>query len=164
MLTICVRHKYSARKPPQISQCVSVATAVPRYLSANRWRQLQYVGTVHQANVLRHYVVPRATLTHVSTPCGSQNVDIRSATRWLADSRVFVGPRAKALSGWLAELRTFIRLTCFEAQRLLYVPPVLTFPDSAFCSHSVFMCFVWIWEQTAITVFARVICALFILF
>jgi len=42
----------------------------------------------------------------------------------------------------------------------LYVPPVvtictasLTFNNSAFCPHSVFtcMCFVWIWEQTAIT-------------
>ena len=26
----------------------------------------------------------------------------------------------------------------------------LTFTNSAFCPHSVFMCFVWIWEQTAI--------------
>jgi hypothetical protein len=39
----------------------------------------------------------------------------------------------------------------------LYVPPVvtiyttsLTFTNSAFCPHSVFMCFVLIWEQTAI--------------
>ena len=26
----------------------------------------------------------------------------------------------------------------------------LTFTSSTFCQHSVFMCFVWIWEQTAI--------------
>jgi len=26
----------------------------------------------------------------------------------------------------------------------------LTFSNSTFCPHSVFMCFVWIWEQTAI--------------
>jgi hypothetical protein len=26
----------------------------------------------------------------------------------------------------------------------------LTFSNSAFCPHTVFMCFVWIWEQTAI--------------
>ena len=26
----------------------------------------------------------------------------------------------------------------------------LTFNSSTFCPHSVFMCFVWIWEQTAI--------------
>ena len=26
----------------------------------------------------------------------------------------------------------------------------LTFNNSTFCTHSVFMCFVWIWEQTAI--------------
>jgi hypothetical protein len=32
----------------------------------------------------------------------------------------------------------------------LYIPPGLTFSNSAFCRHSVFMCFVWISEQTAI--------------
>ena len=32
----------------------------------------------------------------------------------------------------------------------LNVPPGLTFTNSTFCSHSVFMCFVWISEQTAI--------------
>ena len=30
------------------------------------------------------------------------------------------------------------------------VPPGLIFSNSTFCPHSVFMCFVWIWEQTAI--------------
>jgi hypothetical protein len=38
----------------------------------------------------------------------------------------------------------------FKAQWLLYVPPGLTFTKSTFCSHSVFLCFVWISEQTAI--------------
>jgi hypothetical protein len=37
-----------------------------------------------------------------------------------------------------------------KAQWLLYVPPGLTFTNSTFCPHSVFMCFVWISEQTAI--------------
>ena len=32
----------------------------------------------------------------------------------------------------------------------VYIPPRLAFTDSAFCPHSVFMCFVWISEQTAI--------------
>ena len=32
----------------------------------------------------------------------------------------------------------------------LCLPPGLTFTNSAFCPHSAFMCFVWIWEQTAI--------------
>jgi hypothetical protein len=35
-------------------------------------------------------------------------------------------------------------------QRSLYVPPGLAFNGSTFCPHSVFMCFVWISEQTAI--------------
>jgi hypothetical protein len=37
-----------------------------------------------------------------------------------------------------------------KAQWSLYVPPGSTFANSPFCPHSVFMCFVWIWEQTAI--------------
>ena len=37
-----------------------------------------------------------------------------------------------------------------KAQWLLYVPPGSTLSSSTFCPHSVFMCFVWIWEQTAI--------------
>ena len=56
-------------------------------------------------------------------------------------------------------------VTICTAQRSLYVPhsghytyrtavtictASLTFNNSTFCPHSVFMCFVWIWEQTAI--------------
>jgi putative hemolysin len=37
-----------------------------------------------------------------------------------------------------------------KAQWLLYVPPGLPFNSSTFCPHSVFMCVVWISEQTAI--------------
>jgi hypothetical protein len=42
-------------------------------------------------------------------------------------------------------------LKTFEAQWLQYVPPGLTLNISAFCPYSVFMCFVWISEPTAIT-------------
>jgi len=38
----------------------------------------------------------------------------------------------------------------FEIQWSLCVPPGLTFTISTFCPRSVFMCFVWISEQTAI--------------
>jgi hypothetical protein len=41
-------------------------------------------------------------------------------------------------------------VTICTAQWSLYVPLGLAFKKSTFCSHSVFMCFVWIWEQTAI--------------
>jgi hypothetical protein len=41
-------------------------------------------------------------------------------------------------------------LNRLKAQWLVYVPPGLTFTNSTFCPHSVFMCFVWISEQTAI--------------
>ena len=45
--------------------------------------------------------------------------------------------------------RSGVTLTLM-AQWLLYVPPGLTFTKPMFCPHSAFMCFVWIWEQTAI--------------
>jgi len=41
-------------------------------------------------------------------------------------------------------------VTICTAQWSLYVPPVLTLSNSTFCPHSVFVCFVWISEQTAI--------------
>jgi predicted GNAT family N-acyltransferase len=37
----------------------------------------------------------------------------------------------------------------FKPQWSLYIPPGLTFNNSNFCPHSVLMCFVWMWEQTA---------------
>jgi hypothetical protein len=43
-----------------------------------------------------------------------------------------------------------VKLT-FTAQWLPYLTPDLTFTDSTFCPHCVFMCSVWISEQTAIT-------------
>jgi hypothetical protein len=41
-------------------------------------------------------------------------------------------------------------VTICTARWSLYVPPGLTFNNPTFCPHSVFMCFVCIWEQTAI--------------
>ena len=38
----------------------------------------------------------------------------------------------------------------FKAYWSLYAPTSLPFTNSTFCPHSVFMCFVWIWDQTAI--------------
>jgi ribosomal protein S26 len=46
--------------------------------------------------------------------------------------------------------RRYIGIQPFKAHWLLYVAPGLTFTNSTFCPHSVFMCFVWISEQTAI--------------
>jgi hypothetical protein len=49
-----------------------------------------------------------------------------------------------------------------KAQWLLYVPPGLTFTNSTFCPHSVFMCFEWISEQTAIISLYSINCLAFI--
>jgi hypothetical protein len=37
-----------------------------------------------------------------------------------------------------------------KAQWLLYVPPGLAVTNSTFCQYCVFVCFVWISEQTAV--------------
>ena len=38
----------------------------------------------------------------------------------------------------------------FQSQEVTVCTASLTFSKSTFCPHSVFMCFVWIWEQTAV--------------
>jgi len=35
----------------------------------------------------------------------------------------------------------------FKSQWSLYAPSGLTFNNSTFCLHTVYMCFVWIWEK-----------------
>ena len=37
-----------------------------------------------------------------------------------------------------------------KSSRLIPLKPSGYYTNSTFCPHSVFMCFVWIWEQTAI--------------
>jgi len=47
--------------------------------------------------------------------------------------------------------RTESRISRFTNMKsVLYVPPCLTFNNSTFCPHRVFMGFVWILEQRAI--------------
>jgi hypothetical protein len=42
------------------------------------------------------------------------------------------------------------RFEPFNTQWSLFALPGVTFTNFTFCPHSVFVCFVWIWEQTAI--------------
>jgi len=44
----------------------------------------------------------------------------------------------------------WIRYLNFWSPRWHYLERDLTFSNSTFCPHSVFVCFVWIWEQAAI--------------
>ena len=50
-------------------------------------------------------------------------------------------------------IRLYIKLDLTFKMRC--VPTVWTLNNSTFCPHSVFMCFVWIWEQTAIISMTR---------
>jgi len=50
---------------------------------------------------------------------------------------------------WLVFITEMECVYCAVRTGSLYTTS-LTFSISTFCSHSVFMCFVWIWEQTAI--------------
>jgi hypothetical protein len=58
--------------------------------------------------------------------------------------------------GWLAAsipdnpVEILARST-FKAQWLPYLPPDWTSKNSAFRTQGTYMCFVWIWQQTAIT-------------
>jgi len=60
---------------------------------------------------------------------------------------------------WISEQTAIISLyninwlVCITETQCVYCAvrtEHLTFTNSTFCPHSVFMCFVWIWEQTAI--------------
>ena len=50
---------------------------------------------------------------------------------------------------WLVCITETERVYCAVRTGPLYTAS-LAFSNSTFCTHSVFMCFVWIWEQTAI--------------
>jgi hypothetical protein len=50
---------------------------------------------------------------------------------------------------WLVCITETECVYCAVRAESLYIAS-LTFSNSTFCPHSVFMCFVWIWEQTAI--------------
>jgi hypothetical protein len=50
---------------------------------------------------------------------------------------------------WLVFITKTEYVYCVVQTGYLYTAS-LTFSNSTFCPHSVFMCFVWIWEQTAI--------------
>jgi len=53
--------------------------------------------------------------------------------------------------GWAVQITHKLLVYCKRHGRLLFAPSdIIFFLNSTFCPHSVFMCFVWIWEQTAI--------------
>jgi F0F1-type ATP synthase assembly protein I len=54
-----------------------------------------------------------------------------------------------------ASLYIILHIQPSTAQWSLYVNTGLTFHNSTFCPHSVFMCFVWIWEHRAHHILTR---------
>jgi hypothetical protein len=90
----------------------------------------------------------RPHLAHRDCGCGqatlakatAKNVNwLRPASAWNTASWTFTVSKWPPFASY-----------AFKALWLLYIPQRLTFPNSTFCPHSVFMCFVWISEQTAI--------------
>ena len=87
------------------------------------------------------------------TPSSSGNFSDSRAWRedfnwWGRRTRVTrVGDWQTAVA-WRGRARPW--LLTVKAHWSLYVPPRWTLRHCAFCPHSVFVCFVWIWEQTAI--------------
>jgi hypothetical protein len=113
--------------------CWSVATQNP---SAPR-------GAVCSAT-WRHYTAHMVNVTRSSTRYTRTAEGL--AERFSHEGRLANPhyPTARVTRGWQRSQLTS------KAQRSLYVPPGLTFTNSTFCPHSVFMCFVWISEQTSI--------------
>ena len=62
------------------------------------------------------------------------------------------GLTASVITGYMRGINKFapVSVNPLKPQWILYVPTGFILKNSTFCPHSVFMCFVWIWEQTAI--------------
>ena len=76
--------------------------------------------------------------------------------RWNAAGIVFklmTEPSPEKLRVCNADEKSY---TSVSPHMSLYAQPGLTLNSSTFCPHSVFMCFVWIWEQTAIISLYRI--------
>jgi len=63
---------------------------------------------------------------------------------------VWISEQTAIISLYNINWLVFITEIPFAGQWSLYVPPGSTLNNSTFCPHTVFRCFVWIWEQTAI--------------
>jgi len=65
---------------------------------------------------------------------------------------ITTGCHGLLLNQWSSIYSKAIHPSCvyFEAPVVTIHTASLTFNNSTFCPHSVFMCFVWIWEQTTI--------------
>ena len=83
-------------------------------------------------------------VTFEDIPCSGNIWSFQSEYRYW-----FIGRSATSVSKDIQT--TVLHLDFNERFQVQWcVPPGLTFNNSTFCPHSVFMCFVWIWEQTAI--------------
>jgi len=114
-----------ARRPPEITLLFSPL----RHLACSKcqhWTVGRRIGTAHRSG--------EEVRRRVCCWRGSNCSLYRHTAVWSAWGRRYCS----------------VASTPFQAQWSLYVPPGLTFSSSTFCPHSVFMCFVWIWEQTAI--------------
>jgi len=101
-----------------------------------------YIPHVRQA-------VWRADIVGLYTACSTGRM-----AGWYRGSVYRYGPKAGPVRMFDLHVRPqlCINVLCnaFKVQWSLYVPPGLTFNNSTFCPHTVFVCSVWISEQTAI--------------
>ena len=73
---------------------------------------------------------------------------VSEIVRRVAGRMIWCG--ANGLRNCVIARAPYVRVLHIILRWLLYVPPGLSFDSSTFCPHGVFMCFMWIWEQTAI--------------
>jgi hypothetical protein len=95
-------------------------------------------------------VTPRSFLQSFVPPLCKRTTHCRlSVSAYLEYLQLFQYLQADCSGGNRKSVKMEFGLP-YQAQWSLYVPPGLTFSNSTVCPHTVFMCFVWIWEQTAI--------------
>jgi len=97
----------------------------------------------HQLDIQNFCVLPTVQLRFVWIWEQTATISLHSIN-WL----VFI--RETVFTARYGLILRVMYIKTFKAQWSLYVTSSLTFNNSTFCPHRVFMCFVWISEQTAI--------------
>jgi hypothetical protein len=100
------------------------------------------------AEEFRSGLLPQFSLSQYPTYCCKVRLLFRQVLLCNKTKRMYQRDLSERRALWVPSFASVGRV--FRAQWLLYVPPYLTFNNSTFCPHSLFMCFVWISEQTAI--------------
>jgi hypothetical protein len=139
--------------------CVFVCACVCRVymwcvcVQKDFWRKLNHTGYLRKKNLNPRTDVARSTTVTATdvTMCWLGDRALPSCADWhiATDRRVLWAILQPAMS-WLCRYLALNWLLTVRSTVVTICTTTLIFDNSTFCPHSVFVCFVWIWEQTAI--------------